>query len=115
MDTLLLDTVLWDLTKDASGNIAVANAPYAIAQDVASACRTFLGEVWYNTALGVPYGQILGQQPSLTFVKAQLVTAALTVPGCTNPVVYIGSVVNRKLTGQVQFTDSNGNQQVAAF
>jgi hypothetical protein len=64
MDTLLLDVGLWDLTLDAYGNIAVAAAPYALAQDVASACRTVLGEVYYDDTLGVDYfGQSFGKTP----------------------------------------------------
>jgi hypothetical protein len=55
--TLLLDRSLWDLTLDINGNIAMASEPYAIAQDVASACRTFLGECYYDTSQGVPYFQ----------------------------------------------------------
>ncbi len=39
--TLLLDTDEWDLVLDANGDIALADEPYAISQDVASAIRTF--------------------------------------------------------------------------
>lgn len=114
--TLLLDQTLWDLVLDSSGNIAVAAEPYAIAQDVASACRTFLGEVYYDITLGVPYfQQILGQFPPLQLLKQQLVTAALTVPGCTNPVCYLSDVSDRKVTGQIQFTGPSGRLQVASF
>lgn len=116
MDTLLLDTATWDLCLDASGNLAVASVPYATAQDVASACRTFLGEVWYDTTDGVPYlTDILGNFPSLSVVKADLVAAANTVPGVFNPVVYITGFANRVVTGQVQFTDASGTTQVAGF
>lgn len=116
MNTLLLDTVLWDLVLDANGNIAVASDPYAIVQDVASACRVFLGEEFYDTTQGIPYfQQILGELPPAAFIKAQIAAAAAMVPGCNNPVVYLGSFNNRVLSGQVQFTDSNGATQVAAF
>ena len=115
-NTLLLDQTLWDLMLDASGGIAVASDPYSVAQDVASACRVFLGEEWYNATVGVPYfQQILGKNPPAGLIKAQLVAAALTVPGCNNPVVTLTGLVNRRLTGQVQFTDSNGQTQTVAF
>lgn len=115
-NTLLLDTQAWDLVLDASGNIALATPPYSLAQDVASACRTFLGEVYYDTTLGVPYWQkILGQFPPISLVKQQLVDAASTVSGVTNPIVYIGSFADRKITGQVQFTGPNGTTQVVSF
>lgn len=116
MKTLLLDLTFWDLCLDANGNIAVATDPYAIAQSVANACRTFLGECWYNTAIGVPYlQQVLGKFPALAVVKNMLSQAAATVPGCNNPVVILTSFNGRVLSGQVQFTDANGNQQVATF
>lgn len=116
MQTQLLDTLRWDVILDADGNVAVASDPYSVAQDVASACRTFLSEVYYDTTLGVPYlGQILGQEPSLAFVKAQLELAAAKVPGCSNPVAYITGLVGRQLSGQIQFADSNGATQAAAF
>src|SRR5208337_881510 len=81
-NTLLLDVDLWDLTLDAFGNIAVAAPPYALAQDVASACRTVLGEVYYDTSLGIDYfGQIFGKTPPVSVFQAMFVRAALTVPG----------------------------------
>lgn len=116
MRTELLDVLRWDVILDADGNEAVATAPYSVAQDVASACRTFRGEVYYNTTLGVPYiGQILGKEPSNAFVKAQLEAAAAAVPGCNNPQAFITGLSGRQLTGQVQFTDDNGAVQVAGF
>lgn len=109
MNTLLLDRTVWDLCKDASGNIAVASDPYSQAQDVASAVRLFLGECWYDTAQGVPYfSQILGQLPPLTLMKAQFVTAALTVPGVVAAVCFITNIVGRKVSGQIQVTDTAG-------
>lgn len=116
MDTLLLDLDTWDLVVDASGNLAVASDPYSVAQDVASAIRTFIGECWYNTTRGIPYfEQVLGHLPPLNVLKTLIVNEAATVPGCTNPVVFITSFAGRKIGGQVQFTDSNGQIQVAAF
>jgi hypothetical protein len=113
--TLLLDQTTWDVCLDANGNIAIAAPPYAIAQDVASACRTFLGEVWYDTTEGVPYfSQVLGKFPSLSLVKADLIAAANTVPGVSGTQVFITGFTNRKLTGQVHFT-ANGTQQVVGF
>lgn len=117
MKTMLLDQTLWDLVVDSAGGIAIASDPYSIAQDVASACRLFLGEAYYDTSLGIPYfQQILGQSPPLNIIKAQLAAAASTVPGCNNPVVFLSAIGrDRALAGQVQFTDANGNRQVATF
>lgn len=110
MNTLLLDQVTWDVCLDANGNEAVASDPYAIAQDVASAVRTFLGEVWYDTTQGVPYfQQDLGQRPPLSLITAQMEKAALTVPGVGTAVCVIGSFTDRTITGQIQLTDTDGN------
>jgi len=109
MSTLLLDRTLWDLTLDSKGNIAVADDPYAIAQDVASACKLFQGELYYDTTKGVPYFQeILGHRPPLSVFKAALVKAALTVPGVQSAVVFVSSLTNREIQGQIQVTTTTG-------
>ncbi len=116
MDTLLLDVSAWDLVLDVDGNIATASAPYSLAQDAASAIRTFQGEVYYNTTLGIPYfSLILGRRPPVALMKVQFVAAALTVPGVASAVCYIASVTDRAVTGQVQITDTSGNISAATF
>jgi hypothetical protein len=116
MKTLLLTTDAWDLTDDASGNIAVAEEPYALAQDAASAIRLFQGELYYDTTQGIPYfQQILGQAPALSLMKAYFNRAALTVPGVVSAQSFIQSWTDRKLTGQVQVTDAAGNTTAAGF
>lgn len=108
MDTLLLDTKLWDICLDSYGNLALATDPYSAAQDVASAVRTFLGECWYNTSIGIPYyQQVLGQSVPLSLIKNLIKNAALTVPGVSSPIVFITSFVDRSLKGQIQFIDTN--------
>jgi hypothetical protein len=94
----------------------VCSDPYALAQNAATAVRTFLGEVYYDTTIGVPYWQdILGHFPALSVVKADLVAAAETVTGVVSAQVFITGVVNRQLTGQIQVTDSAGNISAASF
>jgi hypothetical protein len=106
MKTLLLDLTQWDLLADAGGNIAVATVPYERAQDVASALRTFLGEVWYDTSLGIPYfQQILGHTPPVTLFQELLSTAAKTVPGIVTATCTIQGFEDRRVTGQVVCTD----------
>lgn len=113
MKTLLLEPADWDLVLDASGNIAVASEPYSIAQDVASACQLFSGELHYDTAKGVPYwGNILGQEPAPAFFNAQIEAAANTVPGVTAATSYITDFSQRTLAGQIQVTDYNGTTTV---
>lgn len=115
MDTILL-TPDWDLTLDANRNIAVASNPYALAQDAASAIRTFLGEEYYDTTAGVPYwSEILGLRPPLELVKSELVKAAMTVPGVIAARVFLADIVDRRVSGQVQITDSSNVVSVAGF
>lgn len=114
--TLLLDQLAWDLLIDASGNIAVASNPYSLAQDAASAIRTFLGELFYDTTQGVPYFQtILGQTPPLSYIKSKLVAAALTVPEVTAAQCFISSIKGRTISGQIQITTASGQTAVASF
>lgn len=101
--TLLLDVDAWDITLDANGNLAVASEPYAQLQDVASECRTFAGECWYNTTIGIPYfGEILGENTPIPALKEYLVLAAKRVPGITDATVYITSIADRSVSGQIQ-------------
>jgi hypothetical protein len=116
LDTLLLDRTTWDLCLDASGNIAMASVPYALAQDAASAIRLFAGELWYDTTQGVPYfGQILGQTPPIAVMKAAFVNAALTVPGVVSAICYISEIKDRVVSGQIQVTDAAGITTAAGF
>lgn len=109
MSTLLLAQDTWDLVQDAAGNIAMADAPYAEAQDVASACRLFAGELWFDTAQGVPYfAAILGKPVNVEFIKAQLEAAALTVPNIVSARCILARFADRVLTGQIQVIDATG-------
>ena len=115
-NTLLLDRTLWDLVLDTSGNIAMASAPYALAQDAASAIRLFQGELWYDTAKGVPYfSQVLGQFPPVALLKSLFEAAALTVPSVVAARCYITSIAGRQASGQVHVTDTAGITSIAGF
>lgn len=105
----------WDLYVDSSGNIAVNQPPLAVAQDVASACRLFQGELWFDVTQGMPYFQkILGYLPSVQFLKSQFIAAAKTVPGVASVVCYLtGLGQSRVLGGQLQITDTAGGFSVA--
>lgn len=116
MKTLLLAGGDWDLITDSAGNIAVASEPYALAQDVASAIRLFLGELWYNTGPGVPYfSDILGRAPPVQVFKEFMVRAALTVPGVVAADCTIEAFEARTVRGQVTFRDSTGQTGVVAI
>jgi hypothetical protein len=114
--TLLLDQGAWDLVLDINGNIALAAAPYSVAQDVASAVRCFLGDCWYDTTIGLPYfQQILGKYPPLSFVRKQITNAAFTVPNVEKVNVVFAGFSNRLLTGQIQIIDSDGVASDVSF
>lgn len=116
MDTLLLDQGSWDLVLDISGNIAMATAPYAIAQDVASACRLFAGELWYDTTQGVPYfSDVLGQPLNVSFIMSKIEAAALTVPDVVSARCILATFQGRELRGQVQIIDTTGAQNNVQF
>lgn len=115
LSTLLLDTTTWDLTLDANSNIALAKPPTSVAQDVASAVRTFLGECWYNTTIGVPYNNILGNPVSTALLTQYMNNAALTVPGVLTASTTVTSFTDREVHGTVEFTTSSGTTSTVNF
>lgn len=116
MKTLLLDNSAWDLVLDAKGDIALADNPYAIAQDVSSAIRTFLGECWYDTTKGIPYWQeIMGKYPPIGFMRKKIEEVALTIPEVAESQVIFVSFTDRELTGQVKIIDISGKAQGVSF
>lgn len=115
-NTLLLDQSAWDLVLDANGNIAMASPPYAIAQDVASAVRLFLGELWYDTTQGIPYWtQVLGKLPPASLLIEMINQVALTVPGVVTVQTFITSFTKRAVTGNIQFVDVNNQTTTVNF
>lgn len=117
-NTLLLDNTVWDLVLDSSGNIAMATPAYSVAQDVASAIRLFINELWYDPGKGIPYFEtILGDLPPLGLLAGQLENAALTVPGVVqaNAIITEYSPTSRKIGGQVQFIDEVGQANGVQF
>lgn len=115
MKTLLLDQVEWDLVLDADGNIAVASEPYALAQDAASAIKTFAGEVYLDTTLGLPYlTQIFGKNPPIALLKAQFEAAARTVPDVASAQCFLSGITSRVLSGQIQVTSAQTGLVTAA-
>lgn len=115
-NTLLLDRSAWDLVIDASGNIAMAAPPYSLAQDVASAVKLFLGELWYQTPKGIPYfSEVLGTLPPPSLLTGLIEQAALTVPGVASAQCIIQTFKDRVVTGQVQFIDEAGQAAGVTF
>jgi hypothetical protein len=115
-DTIYMNPTSWDLDVDADGDIAVAAEPYALAQDAASAIKTFQGEAYFDTTIGVPLRQeILGQSPSTALIKSQLQAAAEAVPGVASAEVFITGIAGRVVQGQVQVKSTSGATSSATF
>ena len=127
MDTLALDIALWDLTVDVYGNIAtVGDATPAstqtgpgmrLAQDVATRCRAWRGEVYYDTTQGVRYDVILGAAPNLAVVQNAFNTEALQVPLCETAVASFNFAAGsaRAITGTLNVADVSGNSAVVTL
>lgn len=114
--TLLLDQNAWDLVIDSAGNIAKADPPYALAQDVASAVRLFLGELWYAPPKGIPYfSDVLGQTPPTSLVTGYIERAALSVPGVVSAQCALTIASSREIVGQVRFIDETGATNAVNF
>lgn len=109
--TLLLDQTAWDLVLDAHGNIALAAPPYALAQDVASAARTFKGEVYYDTLLGVSY---FSDAPAAILTQ-QISDQALTISGVVSATTTVDSFDGETLIGSLTFTDENDQTTVVGL
>jgi hypothetical protein len=124
-DTLLLDTINWDLLVDLNGNIAMAQEPYSLAQDVASQCRLFEGELWFDTTQGVPYFPPGGTTPALppgvtTNILGEYVPQgllqqiyqenALLVPNVATALILATPIspTDRSVTGQIVITATDG-------
>ena len=93
----------------ANNDLAIADDPYSLSQDVASAVKCFKAECWYNTVLGVPYfEEIFGKQPNITLINRRVEDAAMSVTGVIAAKCVITKFTQRDLFGQIQFTDKTG-------
>jgi hypothetical protein len=113
--TLLLDRTAWDLVLAADGNIAVASEPYALSQDAASAVKTWLGEVYFDTTVGIDWPSILAHSPQIGLTKQKIVDAALTVPDVGAAACFLSAFSDRVVEGQLQVTGTSGQTSAASF
>lgn len=115
MNTLPLNISTWDVVLDGAGNLNLTDPDMSIAQDVASAVRTFLGECWYNVNLGMPYFQtILGQAPPSSLVQAKIKGQALTVADVLTVKTLALSLKGRTLTGTIVVTSTATDAPIVA-
>lgn len=107
MKTLFLLPSSWDLAVDASGNIAVASDIYQQCQDVASACRLFRKDLYYDQGGGIPYFEnILGHYGyPLALFKMHLEEAAKSITGVVSASAQL-RLYNRSASGSIVFTNT---------
>lgn len=108
MRTLFLNPSTWDLELDSSGNIAVADSVYQQAQDIASAGRTFTGDLYYDQEAGIPYFEnVLGTHGfPLSLYKMYLEEAAVSIPGVVSANAQL-NMQGREVTGAILFTNKD--------
>lgn len=115
-DSLLMDVDTWDLIIDADRNMALCGAPYAVAQDVACATRTFTNELIFDLDAGVPYfEEILGQTPPLQLVQSRITQEALTVPNVSQARTIINRSDQGTISGEIQIIDIDGEEAGIGF
>jgi len=115
--SFLLDTDKWDISLDDTGSIAITANPYAVAQDAASACSTFLGETWYDTTLGIPYYErILGHWPGTQLINTKMASEAMKLPYVQS--AYCTVTIprgTRSAAGVMTLTDTNNDTTTIQF
>lgn len=116
MKSLFLDPNTWNLAVDTNRNIAVAEDPYALAQNVSNAVRVFKPEVYFDINYGIDYNaEILGKRPPVALIKQRYEELALTVAGVVSALCVITSITNRVCSGYIKVTDINGLTLTAGF
>ena len=120
MDTLALDTSIWDLDVDVYGNWRTVGAAtpgtltgpgMRLAQDVATRCLSWRGEVYYDTTQGIRYETIMGYPPNMALIQSAFNQEALKVPLCATALVdftFTGGAA-RTITGTLTVSDVNAN------
>ncbi len=81
-----------DLYLDESGNISVSTDQEALIEQCAQASKTLLGELIYNTTIGIPYQQAVWiGVPNVAQFNAALRQAFLSIPNVIEVVSLIVS------------------------
>lgn len=105
----------WDLTLDAGGGIATSSGDYALAQNVANACRLFTDDAFYNPERGIPHFLTdLGVRFNESVARAELQSAALSVQGVLEAKAQnLGVDIQagqREMTGDILIRTHTGGQ-----
>ena len=115
--TLFLHPEKWDLCLDTSGNLAIATDEYQQAQDIASSCRVFLKDDYYNQQDGIPYlEEIMGKSAyPISLYQRNLYDRAMLVDGIVSVDVRLKSFKERVLEGDIIFTNDKDLQGIVGL
>lgn len=115
--TLFLHPEKWDIWLDTSGNIAIATDEYQQAQDIASSCRVFLKDDYYNQQDGIPYlEEIMGKSSyPISLYQRNLHDRSMLVDGIISIDVQLKTFKDRILEGAIIFTNDKDIQGVVGL
>lgn len=106
----------WDLSRDANGNLAIASEEASVAQDVASRCKLFQGDLYFDQTQGIPWlQQVLGQPYSKPLLRQILSNAAALVPTVQQVQVDLDDLNGRGVSGSVRVITTEGQTLLAHF
>ena len=115
MKTLSLDNDSWDLFLDEFGNISTKESKQQVSQDVASSCRTWKGEAYFDVNRGIPYvPEIMGERPRYSLIQAYMDREALRVPGSISTQVVFNQIENRTSTFDI-LTETDDREDTNAI
>lgn len=120
LDTLALKPSSHDLEVDELGNWATVGdatpgsgtgAGRRLAQDVATRCSTWRGEMYFDTTQGIAWERILSAAPEMQVVSSALMQEALKVPLCATalPDLQFDAALARRVHGTLAVSDYTGN------
>jgi len=113
--SLSLNQVTWDLELDEFYNIKTISDSFAVAQNVATALRTVRGEQFYQNNKGIPYFNVLGENVPINFIGALMEQETLTVEHVASVRSDLSQLNDRKLSGNILFTDDLGGDNGITF
>lgn len=109
-----LNVSSWDLMLDEKGNIATIKNQSAIAQNVACAVSTFLGESIANEFIGVDY-QSLDDGRRVQYLSYLYSKEAKRLEFVNEAKAILQVNKNRELTGMIAVTDIDHNEVTLKF
>lgn len=117
MKTLYLRHDTWDLALDTQGNIAIGTDVYQQAQDIASSCRVFYGDDYYNKTDGIPYLEsILGKSNyPISLYQKHLHERSMIVDGIVSVNINLNPLRDRLLSGNIEFTNTDNVRGVVGL